>query len=198
MGPNATLEPSSLCWKHTCCYANGTGLCFSDYLKFSSTNEAGLLHHVAFWKGWWLLSIYTSSSCTWPLSWWEHAFAFYKVVTFAWKTSWDSIRIYNNQINSGLHKGKDVLAIFQKCPSPHTPPLTVPSLFPQPQEGKRRTIQHHSQKVCLGFYFSSKLNWVLLCRKMTANKDKARESGRGRTEEPWVWEVHHLLRRVLK
>lgn len=86
MGPNATLEPSLLCWEHTCCNANGTGLCFFDYLKFSSTNEAGLLHHVAFWKGWWLLSIYTSSSCTWPLSWWEHAFAFYKVVTFAWKT----------------------------------------------------------------------------------------------------------------
>lgn len=27
---------------------NGTGLCFSDYLKIFSTNEAGLLHHVAF------------------------------------------------------------------------------------------------------------------------------------------------------
>lgn len=72
-----------------------------------------LLHHVAFWKCWWLLSIDTSSSSTW----WQAAFAFYKVVPFAWKTSWHSIRIYNSQTSSGLNKDKDVWVwtVLQSC-----------------------------------------------------------------------------------
>lgn len=66
----------------------------------------GLLHHMAFGKSWWLLSIYTSSASTWPLSWGEDAFASYKVVPFAWQTSWDSIRIYKSQTASGSIKVK--------------------------------------------------------------------------------------------
>lgn len=98
-----------------------------------------LLHHGAFWKGWWLFSIHTSSSCTWPLSWWEDAFAFYKVVPFAWKISWDSIRIYNSPILSGLHKGKDVLAIFQTCS--RSPTATSHCSTAPPTLGEKKAIQ---------------------------------------------------------
>lgn len=42
--------------------------CISLFKIFQHKWGSGvrLLHHAAFWEGWWLLSIYTSSSHTWP------------------------------------------------------------------------------------------------------------------------------------
>lgn len=100
----------------TCCYANGVGLYFSDYLKISSTNEAVQ-------RGCYIMQLSENAGGSSPftpppLAHGERMLLlFYKVVPVAWKTSWDLIKIYNSQTSSELNKNKDALAVFQTCSS---------------------------------------------------------------------------------
>lgn len=194
------------CWNHVYYTENilVAMLMGQDYISLLKIFQhkwgrvVGLLHHAAFWKGWRLLSIYTSSSCTWPLSWWEDASAFYKVVSFAWKTLWDSIRMYNSQIS------QDFLKIKMSWPySKHVHPslyLLLPhSCSTNTRKGKEKKKlhcstekKHQSWKVWFRPFFPSKVKLrSTVWRKWQQRKIKLEKIEK---EESCFGEVNHLLK----